>query len=745
MDRPCLNMEVNEIDTTKYTHIHFSFALVSPDYKVDVSAVQDQFEKLVKMKGIKRILSFGGWSFSTSQDSYPIFRESVSNQIRMAFANEVAAFIRDHDLDGVDFDWEYPGAPDIPGLPPGSPNDGINYLSFLKLVRGVLPAEKTVSIAAPASYWYLKGFPIKEIAEVVDYIIYMTYDLHGQWDYGSPWASPGCTSGACLRSHVNLTETINGLSMITKAGVPAAKVIVGVSSYGRSFKMLQAGCIGPNCLFVGPASEAAPGACTRTPGYISDGEIARISASNPSAQNYHDAASDSNILVYDSTQWVAYMDAKTKAGRIAQYKALNFGGTSDWAVDLAGYAVDDPIATQDCTKWIGLTIDDLIRYRDQESIPYYCIDAIIITAQSNALNEALVNYEKMLANEYDKKFETYASFIKTLVPLQMNEWMAEHGSDHFDCSVTKHVTCCHDCTSFCSPCDNSPNCKQGIQAVPVPCPSVFPDGPGIHQSLEKYTFTVKNLDAFRQALSTDTSIPTDWFVLGDVLAGIDPACAGGGPASNTCEAKIYWHGVPVPTAFTIPNPKAYITPRPNDLRPFARLLDDASMNVRHYTYGEDTGKVIAAATLPIIMMKYALESMALVDRTASAVEHDRLKYSIACFISAILILIPAVGEVLEATEITTLVGFGAGVSTVGEAADHIVVLMSLLQDPKSWYKELFAAIIEIPLGEGGETMEIASEIYLSRGQSNIAGLGLNVTNEVGKIQRMREFCSFSDA
>lgn len=25
----------------------------------------------------------------------------------------------DNQLDGVDFDWEYPGAPDIPGIPPG--------------------------------------------------------------------------------------------------------------------------------------------------------------------------------------------------------------------------------------------------------------------------------------------------------------------------------------------------------------------------------------------------------------------------------------------------------------------------------------------------------------------------------------------------------------------------------------------------------------------------------------------------
>jgi GH18 family chitinase len=61
-------------------------------------------------------------------------------------------------------------------------------LEFLRLVREALPAHLTVGIAAPASYWYLRGFPIAEMSEVVDYIIYMTYDLHGQWDYGNEWA-----------------------------------------------------------------------------------------------------------------------------------------------------------------------------------------------------------------------------------------------------------------------------------------------------------------------------------------------------------------------------------------------------------------------------------------------------------------------------------------------------------------------------------------------------------------------------
>lgn len=62
--------------------------------------------------------------------------------------------------------------------------DGVGYLKFLMALKKKL-GSKSVSIAAPASYWYLQAFPIDRIAKVIDYIVYMTYDLHGQWDYGN--------------------------------------------------------------------------------------------------------------------------------------------------------------------------------------------------------------------------------------------------------------------------------------------------------------------------------------------------------------------------------------------------------------------------------------------------------------------------------------------------------------------------------------------------------------------------------
>ncbi len=144
-----------------------------------VAGVQDQWDKFVKLKDVKRVVAFGGWAFSNEPGTNHIIRRGVQPVNRAKFAQNVINFVKNAGIDGVDFDWEYPGATDIDGSDPGTPEDGPNYLKFLSLVKSGLGAGKTVSFAAPASFWYLKNFPIKTMATVADYIVYMTYDLHG--------------------------------------------------------------------------------------------------------------------------------------------------------------------------------------------------------------------------------------------------------------------------------------------------------------------------------------------------------------------------------------------------------------------------------------------------------------------------------------------------------------------------------------------------------------------------------------
>jgi chitinase len=175
-ERNCSTLDADDIPD-HFSHVHFAFIDLSFDFVPSTARFQDQFDKFTKRKDWKRIASFGGWSFSAELPTYRIFRDGVLPQNRERFATNVVKWVVASGLDGVDFDWEYPGEPDIPDIPPDGPEKGIDYLEFLKLVRQILPRDKTLSIAAPASYWYLlRAFPIADMAKVVDYFIYMTYE-----------------------------------------------------------------------------------------------------------------------------------------------------------------------------------------------------------------------------------------------------------------------------------------------------------------------------------------------------------------------------------------------------------------------------------------------------------------------------------------------------------------------------------------------------------------------------------------
>jgi chitinase len=270
--RPCMHMDASEIaeNFKDLTHVHFAFAGITEDYDVNIpDSVKAQFDVFDKMDApFKKILSFGGWAESTEAGTFQRYRNIVKPEYRSVFAANVVKFLEKHDFDGVDLDWEYPGATDQ-GIPAGDRTDGLYYVRFLNTFRSLLPKGKSLSIALPGSYWYLKPFPVEDMAKLLDYFIFMTYDLHGQWDYGNKFANPSCANGNCLHSHINRTETRNSMSMITKAGVPAEKVIIGIASYGRSFRMADKSCTGPQCLFTGSysVSEAEPGPCTDTSGY----------------------------------------------------------------------------------------------------------------------------------------------------------------------------------------------------------------------------------------------------------------------------------------------------------------------------------------------------------------------------------------------------------------------------------------------------------------------------------------------
>lgn len=82
--------------------------------------------------------------------------------------------------------------------------------------------------------------------------------------------------------------------------MPNNKIFVGEASYGRSFHMAVDGCWGPLCDFTGTRtqSDAAPGRCTKTGGYMGLAELNEIIKQGDGAQFLHDDDSDTDIILY---------------------------------------------------------------------------------------------------------------------------------------------------------------------------------------------------------------------------------------------------------------------------------------------------------------------------------------------------------------------------------------------------------------------------------------------------------------
>ncbi|POR37747.1 Uncharacterized protein TPAR_02065 [Tolypocladium paradoxum] len=591
-------------------------------------------------------------------------------------------------LDGVDFDWKYPGAPDLPDIPPGSADEGNNYLAFLTLLKGKLPGSTSVSVALPASYWYLRQYPVKKMADIVDYFVYMSYDLHGQWDVGNKWAVSGCDGGNCLRSHVNKTETENSLAMITKAGVKSNKLMVGVSSYGRSFRMADASCRGPMCKYTGTRlhSDAYKGPCTDTGGYISNAELKDI-IMNPDSyetvDSYYDENSDSNILVYgngkEGTDWVAFMACAVKTDRVDWIKGLNFAGTADWAIDLEdfqGGGDGDKGGKYDPICYPSLNpgnLKDLVAKTD--SIPAPCWNQFAMDILDTTLDQALKDYAEA-ANGYEDKFGYYVDWVKDGINPRLKEYMNldnGKGNKYFNCEWTV-----------------------GLSSDSSPCPPTS----RFWEQDEGYDlrYELKDEDGFYKAIAADLGIDKSWIKFGTLDAGTscqgtDLRLPGGG--QRPCQKLFHKrHGFPLKgDNVEVANPMKLVQAAMANITELQKsmLVGYAEMALNIYGAGDDRfesgegideGDAVIAAAMPVFMLQEAVESMKVIKDIGAKAAEEAKKRPILMILNIVLMVIPFVGEVagplfggaVMITRIATL---------IADAGNVALGIAEIIDDPLS--------------------------------------------------------------
>jgi chitinase len=228
-------LQPGQIDAQLLTRINYAFANIK-DGRIVTGFAQDKTNLafLVALRkqnpSLRVLVSVGGWLWSTDFSDVALTRQS-----RRQFIQSVMEFLTLHHLDGLDIDWEYPGMSGV-GHPFRS-EDKQNFTLLLKELHNRFDQQTKrtgkklyLTIAAGSSDDYLAHTEMSQVQRYVDTVNLMAYD------YYEPGSGPITGHHAPLFTNpVDPTKSSADSSVLAfeRAGVPAAKILLGVPFYGH--------------------------------------------------------------------------------------------------------------------------------------------------------------------------------------------------------------------------------------------------------------------------------------------------------------------------------------------------------------------------------------------------------------------------------------------------------------------------------------------------------------------------------
>ncbi|KAJ3513907.1 hypothetical protein NLJ89_g2690 [Agrocybe chaxingu] len=228
---------LSQVSWSKYSHLTYAFAITTPDADTLALDASDerllpQFVSTAHQNGVKASLSIGGWTGSR------YFSSNVgSARNRTAFVKTVTDIATKFSLDGLDFDWEFPGVQGI-GCNLVNASDTDNFLAFLQQLRNTTVGKSLIlSAATYVTPWVdSTGSPsanISEFSKVLDYIAVMNYDVKSNPSVGAGPHSP--LDDSCAPVGARFGSATSAVNAWTAAGIPKDQIVLGVPAYGHSF------------------------------------------------------------------------------------------------------------------------------------------------------------------------------------------------------------------------------------------------------------------------------------------------------------------------------------------------------------------------------------------------------------------------------------------------------------------------------------------------------------------------------
>jgi len=228
-------IQPGEIAAQKLTRINYAFALIQAGQIVNGYANDDQnLAALVALKqenpSLTVLISVGGWLGSGNFSDMALTKQS-----RGLFIESAVKFIERHQLDGLDIDWEYPGQAGAGNR--FRPEDKQSYTQLFKELRQRFHKEEKhlhrrlfLTTATGASSNFLENTEMEQVQKYVDTVNLMAYDYYEPTDDAITGNHAPLFTDPSDPKKISADRSVREYE---QAGVPAAKIVLGVPFYGH--------------------------------------------------------------------------------------------------------------------------------------------------------------------------------------------------------------------------------------------------------------------------------------------------------------------------------------------------------------------------------------------------------------------------------------------------------------------------------------------------------------------------------